>query len=290
MNSSSGNCSIATPPPRPPEQNGQAASFVSGSTNLNLRGFGSDQTVVLINGRRLPEVLTATSGVQPPDVNLIPVGLVQRVEVLPSSASALYSGNPVGGVINVVLRQNVNASEVTATYSNALEGFDAPQSTISLQHGESLLDGRLQLSPQCHVHAGRAPSGIRSRLSPWKNPGNPNSPTDPIYAATPNVHSANLSPLFGPGTSAETSVAPGADGSGDWRRSRAAKGSAISTCFKRRKARPGFPEHVGLPLRAQGNSCGTFFGSAVYDVLPWLQLGLDAVSIRAPLPIVASTC
>src|SRR5436305_1932384 len=80
----------------PPEQNGGTDSFIASSTNLNLRGYGSEETVILVNGRRLPEVVTqgANNGVQPPDVNFIPLRLVQQVEVLSASASALYTGNP----------------------------------------------------------------------------------------------------------------------------------------------------------------------------------------------------
>ena len=127
----------------PPEQNGAQDSFVAGSTNLNLRGYGADETVVLVNGRRLPEVLTNVGGTLPPDVNFIPLSMVQQVEVLPVSASALYNGTAVGGVINIVLRsgRDINATELTGTYTNALGRFDAPQSSVSLVNGQNLLDG-----------------------------------------------------------------------------------------------------------------------------------------------------
>src|SRR5438045_1294646 len=83
--------------------------------------------------RRHPEVmLSGRQETLPPDVNFIPISLVERVEVLPVSASALYSGNPVGGVINIVLRPNVKSTEVTTTCTNALGGFDAPQFSVSL--------------------------------------------------------------------------------------------------------------------------------------------------------------
>src|SRR5699024_3774515 len=107
---------------RPPDQDHNQKLYITGSTNATLRGYGADETIMLVNGRRLPVILTSgqISGSRtPPDVNFIPLSLVERVEVLPVSASALYSGNPVGGVINIVLRPNVDASEVTTTYTNA---------------------------------------------------------------------------------------------------------------------------------------------------------------------------
>ncbi len=62
----------------PPEQDSSSNSFVSGSSNLGLRGYGADQTVVLVNGRRLPETFTDITGqLGAPDVNLVPLSLVQ---------------------------------------------------------------------------------------------------------------------------------------------------------------------------------------------------------------------
>ncbi len=134
-----------------PERNGNASAFESGSTNLDLRGYGADETIILVNGRRLPEIVTALPGnlstpsAPQSDVNVVPLNLIERVEVLPLSASAIYSGSPIGGVINIVLRPNVNTTELTSTYTNAVAHFDAPQSTTSLLHGETLLGGALRV-------------------------------------------------------------------------------------------------------------------------------------------------
>jgi outer membrane receptor protein involved in Fe transport len=262
----------------PPEQDPNPSVFIAGSTNLNLRGFGSDETVVLVNGRRLPEVLTATGKTEPPDVNLIPLGLVQRVEVLPISASSIYTGNPVGGVINVILRKNVTDTEITATYSNAARGFNAPQSSLSLQHGQSLLDGKLQVllnatytdvdpptESQLNYHGGHVTA--------------PGSPDRPVYAATPNIRSADGMPLFGPGTSSVTSVAPGADGSGGLAPLAGREGTTDLDLFNPPGSMAASIASVDNPYgRRQRRSA--YFGSAVYDVLPWLQLGLDGFYSR----------
>ncbi|MDD2764825.1 MAG: TonB-dependent receptor plug domain-containing protein, partial [Opitutaceae bacterium] len=201
---------------RPPEESGQRPSYAAGSTNLNLRGYDADETVVLVNGRRLPEVVTSSHDqTLPPDVNFIPLSLVQQIEVLPASAAALYTGNPVGGVINIVLRPDAEgeATEVTTTYTNALHGFDAPQSSVSLLHGRTLLGGALRVRLNASLTRTMPPTEaelryIQANIHPSVAPG------DPIYRATPNIRSANLTPLFGPGSSPVTSVAPGADGTG----------------------------------------------------------------------------
>src|SRR5690606_20919535 len=101
------------------EQAGDQNQAIPSGSNLKMRGFNDDETVILLDGRRLPEVLTSQSRHLGSDVNYIPLSLIQQVEVLPVSASALYSGNAVGGVINIVLRPNVEATEVNATYTNS---------------------------------------------------------------------------------------------------------------------------------------------------------------------------
>jgi|GEM_PF-518803 len=263
----------------PPEQRGRGDLFESGSFNLPLRGFASDETIILVNGRRMPEILVVDQRTPPPDVNFIPVSLVDRVEVLPVSASALYSGNPVGGVINIVLRPTVTRTELTTTYSNALADYDAPQFTASLQHGESFLDDKLRIRFSTTVTESTPPVeselGYIRRHSPART-----TPADLLYRATPNIVSLDGSPLFGPGTSPVTSVAPGS-----------ASANQLAAFAGREGVRN--PDLFDLPSglansfdssdfvygrRQRGRS---YFASAVYDVSEWLQLGVDAIYSRS---------
>jgi hypothetical protein len=268
-----------------PEQNGSTGAFVSGSDNLNMRGYKADATIVLVDGRRLPEIVTALPAnltqPAPPqaDVNVIPLSLIDHIEVLPVSASAIYSGSPVGGVINIVLRPETNATELTTTYTNALEGFDAPQSTVSLMHGETLLGGKVrirlnatftQVTPPTEAELGHVRASLAGSQVEESS----------LYRATPNVSSANQSPLFGPGTSSVTSVAPGSDGSGGIGSFSGRDGQQSLVLF----------EPIGGGLAQSTNSLGfpygrreksgTFFGSVTYDLFPWLQLGMDASAGR----------
>ncbi|HEY4302411.1 MAG TPA: TonB-dependent receptor [Candidatus Didemnitutus sp.] len=259
----------------PPERDGSIPTYVAGSTNLSLRGFGSDETVVLVNGRRLPEILTANGSTQPPDINLIPLGLVQKIEVLPVSASSLYTGNPVGGVINVILRKDVTDTEVTATYSNALRGFSAPQSSFSLQHGQSLLNGRAHLLLNATFTQIQPP--VESQLN--YHHGVVPSSAAPIYAATPNVRSASGQPLFDADASTFTSVAPGADGTGGLGAFAARPGLADLALFDPAGNMAASQASADNPYGRQQRRAA-FFGSFVADVLPWLQVGLDGFYSR----------
>jgi len=262
---------------RPPEQDGSQSAFTTASTNLNLRSFGTDATVVLLNGRRLPESPPApgTSALGAPDLNFIPLSLVQQVEVLPVSASALYSGNAVGGVVNIVLRPDLDTTEISTTYTNALGGSSAPQSTLSLQHGRTLLNGKLHVRFNANFSRSDPPTKADRGLDRPLATGATDS--DPLYGATPNVRTADGLPLFGTGTAAVTSVAPGADGTGGLAALAGREGVRNNTLF----APPG-AGLVASPLSAlypfgRREERAAYLAAATYDVFPALQLGLDLI-------------
>ena len=251
------------------------ASFATSDSSLNLRGYSADQTVVLVNGRRLPESPPNAWGeLAAPDVNFIPLSLVQQIEILPVSASALYSGNAVGGVVNIVLRPDINGSEVTATYTNALRGFSAPQSTLSLQHGETLLGGALRL--RFNASFTRITPPTEAQLGYHTAHVWPVVPlTEPVYRATPNIRSVDGLPLLGPGSSSVTSVAPGADGLGGLAAFAGRAGVRNFDWFE-------VPGRLAASANSREFPYGNrerrsaYFGSVTYDVTPRLQLGFDA--------------
>jgi iron complex outermembrane recepter protein len=269
----------------PPELDTSQDIFKTGSTNLSLRGFNTEETVILVNGRRLPEVLVSEASVAPPDVNFIPLGLVQQVEVLPTSASALYSGNAVGGVINIVLRPDVdaNATEITTTYTNAVGRFDAPQSSVSLLHGHTLLGGALRV--RFNVSTTEATPPTEAELGYHRaRPAPTLAATDPIYRATPNIRSAAdvPQPLFGPGTATVTSVAPNADGSGGLAAFAGRAGVRNLDFFKSAGDLANSENSSDFPYgRRQRRDA--YYGSIVYDVCPWLQLGTDVTYVRTTI-------
>lgn len=75
-----------------------------GAAILNLRNLGNVRTLVLVNGRRF--VPTTTSGTI--DTNVIPSALIERVDVVTAGASSVYGSDAVAGVINLVLKRNLN--------------------------------------------------------------------------------------------------------------------------------------------------------------------------------------
>ncbi len=279
---------------RPPEQDGSAPAFLAGSTNVNLRGFGSDQTIVLVNGRRLPESLTSGSPSQTPDVNFIPLSLVQQIEVLPLSAAALYSGNAVGGIVNIVLRPAVDSdsTEVSLTYTNALARYDAAQASASIMHSRSLLGGALRVRFNASTTSTTPPN--ETELGYRQQRPRPFLPlTSSLYRATPNIRGVAVRaenagpndpppvqpPLFGPGSATVTSVAPGANGVGGLAAFAGREGVRNWELFRAPAGIASSPDSLNYPYgREQDRSA--YFASVVYDVTPWLQLGLDSMYTR----------
>ena len=108
-----------------------------GQINPDLRGLGSTRTLVLINGRR--HVPTASTGSL--DIKVVPTLLVDRVEVVTGGASAAYGSDAVSGVVNIVLKNNLQG--IRATASGGISGQnDGEERRLSLAAGTSFAGGR----------------------------------------------------------------------------------------------------------------------------------------------------
>lgn len=100
-----------------PSFNSNRQSGADGSDHVDpatLRGLGPDQTLVLINGKRrhqssLVNIFgTRGRGNTGTDLNTIPAAAIERIEILRDGASAQYGSDAIAGVINIVLKSNVN--------------------------------------------------------------------------------------------------------------------------------------------------------------------------------------
>ncbi|MEJ0036702.1 MAG: TonB-dependent receptor [Gammaproteobacteria bacterium] len=168
----------------------------------NLRGLGAGATLVLINGHR-----QAYSGIQADFVDLsnIPWSAVERIEVLPDGASALYGSDAIAGVVNVIMRQDVSGAETQARYGFAQGGAD--QRLISQSFGTSWDDGNALISYQYSertvlatsardytANEDQRPLGGTDHRSISSNPGNILDPATflPAYAIPSGQPGASL--------------------------------------------------------------------------------------------------
>ena len=89
------------------------AQGTEGSGSVNLRGFGPQRTLVLLNGRRM---VTSPFLFGAVDTNFIPLAAIGRVEVLKDGAAATYGSDAVGGVVNFITKENLRGIDVSADF------------------------------------------------------------------------------------------------------------------------------------------------------------------------------
>jgi iron complex outermembrane receptor protein len=93
-----------------------------GLSAASLRGLGSNDTLVLLNGHRLANFAFNAVGGGTVNLNQIPLAAVARVEILKDGASAIYGTDAIGGVINFILRKDYEGAEVSASGSATSRG------------------------------------------------------------------------------------------------------------------------------------------------------------------------
>ncbi len=101
-------------------QDGSASGFVSGLATISMRGFGSQGTLLLINGRRVAPVAAIDINFGRGSLiaaNNIPKGAIERIDILKDGASAIYGSDAMAGVINYILRKDYEGIEGNAGYT-----------------------------------------------------------------------------------------------------------------------------------------------------------------------------
>lgn len=106
----------------------------TGESNVELRGLGAQRTLVLLNGRRIGILgNTTTSAV---DINMIPINLIERVEVLKEGAGAVYGSDAIAGVVNFITKKNWDGAEASVEYGQTGKS-DGERQTASLSFGST---------------------------------------------------------------------------------------------------------------------------------------------------------
>jgi outer membrane receptor protein involved in Fe transport len=114
-----------------------------GTTGLNLldlRGLGTQRTLVLVNGRRHVGSDILSNAVSP-DTNTFPTDLIERVDVVTGGNSAVYGSDAIAGVVNFVLKQDFQGLQMRAQGGQSDEG-DAGNYYASLLAGTNFMEDR----------------------------------------------------------------------------------------------------------------------------------------------------
>jgi len=106
------------------------ATNITGASTVNLRGLGSESTLILVDGRRVG-YSGLLGGVT--DISTIPLSMVERVEIITDGASAIYGSDAVGGVVNIITRKDYTGLNVTIDYGRPDKpGYDESRASANL--------------------------------------------------------------------------------------------------------------------------------------------------------------
>jgi len=113
------------------------ASAAPGAATLNLRGLGTNRSLVLVDGRRAQPI----NGLLVVDVNTIPSAAIERVEVITGGAAAVYGADAIAGVVNFILKDDFEGLEFNGQYGLTEQG-DGEETQVSALMGADFSDGR----------------------------------------------------------------------------------------------------------------------------------------------------
>ena len=128
----------------------QTSDNIYGGSAFNLNGIGPSATLTLLNGHRLAPAGGEGSFV---DVSMIPLSAVERIEILPDGASAIYGSDAVGGVVNIITRKDFHGAETNVSYGEATAG-GAGEVIGSQLLGKSWASGNLMMTYEYDRQAG----------------------------------------------------------------------------------------------------------------------------------------
>lgn len=97
--------------------------FTPSASSVNLRGMGVGRSLILVDGRRIPQFPLAAGGEENfVDLASIPMAAIERIDVLSDGASAIYGSDAISGVVNIVTRKNLEGHSVSARVTSTAEG------------------------------------------------------------------------------------------------------------------------------------------------------------------------
>jgi iron complex outermembrane receptor protein len=126
------------------QASGSGAASGSGQQFPNLFNMGAGRTLTLVNGRR---TVTSSSGLgdRVVDTSIIPVGLIDRVDVVQAGGAAVYGSDAIAGVVNYVLKRNYEGVQLDAQYGVSSRG-DNKKPALRATFGKNFADGRGNLA------------------------------------------------------------------------------------------------------------------------------------------------
>ena len=153
-------------------QTSMAGAAVGSSTNngadgvaqVDLRGMGSQRTLVLLNGRRM--VNSGSGANSSVDLNSIPVAMIARVEILKDGASAVYGSDAIAGVVNIITKKDFDGFQLDVLGGMSDKG-DGENGEVSALYGFNTDTGNYTFGA---AYSDRR--GVVQSDRDWTTPGN----------------------------------------------------------------------------------------------------------------------
>ena len=159
----------------------------AGISAIDLHNLGVNRTLVLVDGQRHVSGDISTDAV---DINSIPAGLVDHVEVTTGGASAVYGSDAVSGVVNIILKKNFEGMDVNAQGGGFDNGFGQKYSAYGT-FGHNFLDNKANITVSGFWNH---EEGITARDLPYDhnygnitNPNDLSGPVDPTFYSSPSA-------------------------------------------------------------------------------------------------------
>jgi len=112
------------------DQSGFGNGF-AGAAFVSLRGLGSQRTLILMDGRRLT-AFPGGGGTGAVNLNVLPIDMIERIEILRDGASAIYGSDAIAGVINIISRKDMDGAIFTVqTESPDVPGGNAERYSVA---------------------------------------------------------------------------------------------------------------------------------------------------------------
>lgn len=129
----------------------------AGAAFLNLRGLGTNRTLVLVDGLRRVSGGSNSSAV---DLSTIPTNMIERIEIITGGASSIYGADAVSGVVNIILKHHAEGLELSAHSGISSRGDNATEA-VSATYGQvqdrSEFTFGISWNREAAVHAERRP-------------------------------------------------------------------------------------------------------------------------------------
>lgn len=120
------------------QQSFSGSDFTPGAEQVDLRGLGANHSLVLVNGRRIADFPLPLDGLSNfTDISNIPVGMIEKVEVLSGSSSAIYGSDAIAGVVNFVLKKDVEGVNFSYRYGTPTADGGGDSHRLSMSAGLS---------------------------------------------------------------------------------------------------------------------------------------------------------